>query len=130
MNYLKETIDLFSLSPSKLSELFGISYSDMSDMLDEEVEITKEIILKCKILREFFLNLIDTQRVNKRKYDVIDQIDVINRKINNVEDKLNIIEENIKNLKRVCYLVEHNISPNLQLLIKCHAAEHPLISKN
>lgn len=64
MNYVKETMQLIRLNPSEFSDLMGVSYSNMDDILRGIAQPPKKLLRGCEIARKIFLLRSNTMRVN------------------------------------------------------------------
>lgn len=60
MNYVKETMQLIHLKPSEFSDLMGVSYSNMDNILQGLILPSKKLLRGCEIARKIFLSNNDT----------------------------------------------------------------------
>lgn len=56
MNYVKETMQLICLKPSEFSDLMGVTYSNMDDILRGIIPPSDKLLRGCKIARKIFLS--------------------------------------------------------------------------
>ena len=64
MNYVKETMQLIRLKPSDFSDLMGVSYSNMDNILRGLIPPSEKLLRGCKIARKIFLSKDNTIRVS------------------------------------------------------------------
>ena len=67
MNYVKETKELLNLSMTQCADLFGVTYSEMSDIIENKRKASSKLISACNIARNIFLDKNNTYRVKKYK---------------------------------------------------------------
>ena len=60
VNYVEETRKLLRLSASQFADLTGLSYSEMSDILENKIEPSPKLLIGCDIARKKFLRKTNT----------------------------------------------------------------------
>lgn len=53
--YVKETKDMLRLSMTQCADLFGITYSEMADIIEGQKDASSKLIRACNIARNIFL---------------------------------------------------------------------------
>ncbi len=67
MNCVVEIKQMLGLTISQCSQLFGVSYSDMSDIMEGKKNPSDRLIQACNLAKEIFLNNNNTYRVETIK---------------------------------------------------------------
>ena len=63
MEYMFETAKILGITLSTLSDLIGISYTEMSDIIERKLKPTDAVLKSCSTAREIFLDKNNTLRV-------------------------------------------------------------------
>lgn len=77
MDYINETRLLLGISLTQLADLFGVTYTEMSDIVDGTKQPSPKLLKSCKLARQIFLNKNDTLRVKggdkmeKKNFDAV-----------------------------------------------------------
>lgn len=59
--------DMLRLTNSQCADLFGVSYSEMCNIIEGKISISNKILKTCNILEEIFLNQLNTQCVKTHR---------------------------------------------------------------